>query len=96
MVLAFSMDLLSRMEKHKTKSDRLESLAVKSTVMQTINTCFLYGILYMIHPVNPLGKFGLVAKMISFVIISGLINLFLCLFKPIENAQKCRERAKWD
>ena len=76
------MDLLSVLERHKTKTDRMKSLTIKVVVTQTINTCLIYGILYIIDRYNPLGSIGLVSKILNLVIVSGAINLLLCVFPP--------------
>jgi hypothetical protein len=82
-VLSNSMDLLSVMEKHQTKSLRLRSLIVKTIVSQAINTCFIYGIIHLIKPsYNILSSNGLVYQLISLVIVSGLVTLFLQVFTP--------------
>jgi hypothetical protein len=81
-ILYFTMNLLSDIERHKTRSDRYTSLAIKTIVTQTINTCFLYAILYAIQPVNPLGTLGLYNKILSLVAISGVVNVLLCIFLP--------------
>jgi len=59
-ILSHSIELLANVEKHKTKSDRLTSLIFKIIVTQTINTAFVYYIIWLITPSNPLGKAGLV------------------------------------
>ena len=76
------MDLLSVIEKHKTKTDRIKSLTVKVVVTQTINTSLIYGILYLINGANPLGSLGLVNKIINLVVVSGIVNLLVCIIPP--------------
>lgn len=81
-ILSYSIELLSHMEKHKTKSDRLSSLILKNVVTQTINTSIIYTILYLIEPSNPLGYFGLYKKVFSLVVVSGFISLAMQAFIP--------------
>jgi len=81
-ILSSSIELLSDMEKHKTKSDRLSSLIIKIIVTQTINTSFIYFILYILTPTNPLGKAGLVKNVSDLVIVSGFISVVLQIFPP--------------
>lgn len=76
------------MEKHKTKSDRLNSLMIKIIVTQTINTAFIYFILSLISPSNPLGKTGLVKNVFNLVLVSGFINVFWELIAPIYSLKK--------
>jgi hypothetical protein len=59
-LLSYSIEILSDMERHKTKSDRVTSLIFKIVVTQSINTAFIYTILYLINHINPLATFGLV------------------------------------
>lgn len=82
------------MEKHKTKSDRLASLIFKTIVTQTINTSFIYLILYFIQPLNPLGEYGLVNKVISVVIVSGFATLALQVLRPQQLLSKLKKRHK--
>lgn len=70
------------MERHKTKSDRLSSLIVKTIITQFINTSIIYTILYLMKPSNPLGTFGLVSKVTSLVVISGFISVAMQVFIP--------------
>ena len=81
-ILSYSIDLLSTMERHKTKSDRLSSLILKNIITQFINTSIIYSILYLIRPSNPLGAFGLYSKISSLVIVSGFISVALQIFIP--------------
>lgn len=81
-ILTASNELLSTLEKHPTKSDRLSSLMRKNLVTQTLNTCFIYVILYILEPSNPLGTLGMVNKIISLVVVSGLVSLLVNLFIP--------------
>lgn len=77
-ILSSSMELLSKMEKHKTKSERLKSLVFKTIVSQSINTCFLYGILHLVKPsYNILNSYGLVYQIMSLITISSLVTLLL-------------------
>lgn len=56
---------------------------IKIIVTQTINTSFIYFILYLITPVNPLGKAGLVKNVFNLVLVSGFINVIWELISPI-------------
>lgn len=81
-LLEWVIQLLAQTEKHKTKSERLTSLVSKMIVSQTINSSFIYLILYFIMPVNPLGQYGLVNKVISVVIVSGFANIATSILRP--------------
>ena len=81
-ILSYSIGILATMERHKTKSDRISSLIVKTVITQFINTSIIYFILFLIRPSNPLGTFGLVSKINSLVIVSGLISVALQIFIP--------------
>lgn len=83
-LLGYVINLLAQMEKHKTKSDRLGSLIYKTIVTQTINSSFIYLILYFIKPINPLGEYGLVNKVISVVIVSGFATLSMQILRPMQ------------
>lgn len=93
-ILSYTIDLLAQMEKHKTKSDRLASLIFKTIVTQTINTSFIYLILYFIQPINPLGEYGLVNKVISVVIVSGFATLAMQILRPQQLLSKWKKRHK--
>jgi hypothetical protein len=80
--LGYVIQLLAKMEKHKTKSERLTSLVSKMIVTQTINSSFIYLILYFIQPINPLGEYGLANKIISVVIVSGFANIATSILRP--------------
>lgn len=80
--LGWTIQLLAKMEKHKTKSERLTSLVSKMIVTQTINSSFIYLILYFIMPINPLGQYGLVNKVISIVIVGGFANVASNVLRP--------------
>jgi hypothetical protein len=87
-ILSYSIELLADMEKHKTKSDRLTSLIIKIIVTQTINTAFIYYIIWVMTPTNPLGKAGLVKNILDLVIVSGFISVVLQIFPPSYLAKK--------
>lgn len=81
-VLSTSIELLSEMERHKTKSDKLSSLIFKTILTQTINTSIIYTILYLIKHTNPLSAFGIVSKIVSLVVVSGFISVAMQIFIP--------------
>lgn len=88
--LSYSIDILSTLERHTTKTNRLRSLLIKNIITQTINTCFIYYILHLIQPIdNPLTGFGLANKVISLVIISGFISVVMQIFIPYELFMSC-------
>ena len=87
-ILSFAMNLLSILEKHKTKSDRMKSLTIKVIVTQTINTCLIYGFLYIMNPINPLSNYGIVKKMTGLVFISGIINIVTSILLPGRTIKK--------
>lgn len=81
-ILGSSIEILSDMERHKTKSLRLTSLIIKMVISQFLNTAIIYSILFLMKPSNPLGTFGLVSKITSLVTISGLISVLMQIFIP--------------
>ena len=87
-ILSYSIELLADMEKHKTKSDRLNSLIIKIIVTQTINTAFIYFIIWLRTPSSPLGKAGLVNNVFDLVLVSGFISVVLQIFPPSYLAKK--------
>ena len=76
----------------------MKSLTIKVIVTQTINTCLIYGVLYVMNSFNTLGSLGLVNKVVNLVVVSGVINLLLCVFpigkmmSYISNRKMVRER----
>ena len=94
-ILSYSMELLADMEKHKTKSDRLTSLIFKIIVTQTINTAFIYYIIWLMNPSNPLGKAGLVQNVFNLVLVSGFISVVLQIFPPSYLAKKFINNCKY-
>ena len=58
----------------------MKSLTIKVIVTQTINTCLIYGVLYVMNSFNTLGSLGLVNKVVNLAVVSGVINLLLCVF----------------
>ena len=94
-ILSYSIQLLADMQKHKTKSERLNSLIIKIIVTQTINTSFIYFILYLIAPKNPLGKTGLVKNVFDLVLVSGFISVSLKIFPPSYLYTKLRNQYKY-
>ena len=87
--------VLSDAEKHKTKNLRLRHLIYKTIISQGINTVFLYYILNLIQPTNPLGSLGLVIKVIYLVVISGVVNVLWSLFMPTQLLFDCLKRRKY-
>ena len=76
-VLAYAVEILADSEKHKTKSDRVGSLILKIVISQFLNTSIIYSILYLIKPVDPLSTYGIVSKVASLIIISGLLKIIV-------------------
>ena len=81
-ILSFAMDLLSVLERHKTKSDRMKSLTIKVIVTQTINTCLIYGFLYLLDRINPLNYYGLTNKIVNLIFISSIVNILISILLP--------------
>ena len=94
-ILSYSIELLTDMEKHKTKSDRLNSLIIKIIVTQTINTAFIYYIIWLMTPSSPLGKAGLVKNVFDLVLVSGFISVVLQIFPPNYLATKLYYNCKY-
>ena len=93
-ILSYSIELLADMEKHKTKSDRTGQLILKIVITQTINTSIIYSILFLMKPVAPLSTYGIVNKINSLIVISGLISVVLTIF-PISMITDCLNRRKY-
>lgn len=74
-ILAYTVEILADSEKHKTKSDRVGSLILKIVISQFLNTSIIYSILYLIKPANPLSTIGIVNKVGSLIVVSGIFNL---------------------
>jgi hypothetical protein len=83
-VLGWAIYLLSDLEKHKTKNDQLRHLIIKTILSQGINSVFLYYILDLFKPANPLSSLGLVTKVNYLVIISAGVNILWYIFPPIQ------------
>ena len=94
-ILSYSTQLLSDIERHKTKTQRLNSLIVKTIASQTLNTLFIYYILYHINPINPLSQNGLVSKIVDLVMVSGFISVILQIFPPMLILNDCLNRYRY-
>ena len=81
-VLSYSIEILADMERHKTKSDRTGQLIIKIVITQTINTSIIYSVLYLMKPIAPLSTYGIVAKIKSLIVISGIISVLWTVFQP--------------
>lgn len=87
--------VLSDAEKHKTKNDRLRHLIYKTIISQGINTVFLYYILNLFQPTNPLSSLGLVIKVIYLVVISGFVNVIWYVIQPTQLLWDCLYKRKY-
>ncbi len=94
-ILSYSTQLLSDIERHKTKTQRLNSLIIKTIASQTLNTLFIYYILYKINPGNPLSQNGLVSKIVDLVMVSGFISVVMQIFPPMLIFNDCLNRYKY-
>lgn len=94
-ILSYSIEGLADMERHKTKSDRTGQLIIKIVITQTINTSIIYSILYMMQPLSPLSTYGLVAKINSLVVISGLISVVWQIVLPVQTVMKFLNARKY-
>jgi len=70
------------MEKHSTKVTRQNSYIIKNVLAQSINSLFIYIIIYIINPSNPLGPYGLAEKAISLAVVSNLTTIFFQVVRP--------------
>ena len=59
-------------------------MVIKTILAQGINTVFLYFILNLFKPTNPLSAVGLVNKVMYLLIISGLFNIFWYAVLPYQ------------
>ena len=60
----------------------MKSLTIKVIVTQTINTCLIYGFLYLLDRINPLNYYGLTNKIVNLIFISSIINILISIFLP--------------
>lgn len=81
-ILSYAVEILADSEKHKTKSDRMGSLILKIVISQFLNTSIIYSILYLIKPVEPLSTYGIVNKVASLIVVSGLFNIIWYMILP--------------
>lgn len=81
--LSMATYILSDAERHKTKNERLRHLIVKTIISLSINTVFLYAIVNLVRPSNPLSGLGLVTKVMYLVILSPIINLVWYIILPM-------------
>ena len=81
-VITFVINILTRMEKHETKTNELLSRIYKTIFTQAINTVFIYYFLYLIKPIDPLLSLGLVDQVYSLLVTSSLINIFKSVWNP--------------
>ena len=82
-VLSTATYILSDAERHKTRTDRLRHLIYKTIISLSINTVFLYAILNLLRPSNPLSGLGLVTKVMYLLILSPIINLIWYIILPM-------------
>ena len=87
-ILSYSIEGLADMERHKTKSERTGQLIIKIVITQTINTSIIYSILYVMQPTSPLSPYGLVTKINSLVVISGLISVVWMAVLPTQTVMR--------
>lgn len=59
-LLSEGLDVLTEMERHKSKTDRMSSLIIKNVIAKFLNTTVIYFILYQMNPTNLVSKDGLV------------------------------------
>ena len=59
-LLSEGLDVLTEMERHKSKTDRMSSLIIKNVIAKFLNTTVIYFILYLMNPTNLVSKDGLV------------------------------------
>jgi hypothetical protein len=58
---------------------------MKTIVTQTINTCFIYGIIYFIKPsYNILSTYGLAYQITSLILVSGMVTVVYDMFLTLE------------
>ena len=59
-LLSEGLDVLTEMERNKSKTDRMSSLIIKNVIAKFLNTTVIYFILYQMNPTNLVSKDGLV------------------------------------
>jgi hypothetical protein len=88
------MKLLSFLEKHETKTQRMQSLLSKTVVAQGLNTVFLPGIVYLINPSQDiLSTNGLIATISSVILVSAVVSVVIGAINPdflIHSFSLCR------
>jgi len=83
------------MEKHTRKYTRQHSFIIKNVLAQSINSLFIYIIIYIINPSNPLGPYGLAEKAISLAVVSNLSTLFFQVVRPQSLWQDMKKLKFW-
>ena len=94
-ILSMATYILSDAERHKTRNDRLRHLIYKTIISLSINTVFLYAILNLVKPSNPLSSLGLVTKVMYLVILSPIINLIWYIILPMSLIYNIINRFKY-
>ena len=88
-LLADFIAKLTASENHKTKTDYIVSLMVKTVIAQFVNTAIIYYIVSVVEKLtlpadqtSPLDENGLVASITSLIAVSGVIQIVLNIIQP--------------
>ena len=88
-LLAVFIAKLTTWENHKTKTDYIVSLMVKTVIAQFVNTAVIYYIVSVAEKLmlpaeqtSPLDENGLVASVTSLIAVSGVIQIALNIVQP--------------
>lgn len=74
---------ITDLERHKSKTDKIEAMINRFVVSKFLNTCVIYFILYMVNKdVDILSQNGLTNKIIKLVSIGAAIDILLNITLP--------------
>lgn len=84
-LLGYFITELTISEKYQTRTDFLVSLVIKNVISQFINTAIIYFLIMKLYPDNEGAKYlsssGIVVRVTSLVIASGVIEMILNLMQ---------------
>ena len=95
-ILSTATYILSDAERHKTRSDRLRHLIYKTIISLSINTVFLYTIVNLFRPSNPLSGLGIVTKVMYLLILSPIINIIWYIILPMSVIMNLLNRYRYN
>ena len=77
---------ITDLERHKSKTDKIEAMVNRFVISKFLNTCVIYFILYMVNKdVDILSHNGLTNKIIKLVSIGAAIDILLNITLPTKS-----------